>query len=209
MRQIYGERLIVWSILLLIVKITEQEEKMTKQLHRRFTDDQIKLLLDLYLNKTIRLQQILQQLECTKGRFYQILREYRKDPTNFTIAYAQNKPNRRLSEEADKIIREELEKDRKLIGNEEIPIWQYNYAAVRDNVVKRLNRKVSAQTVRNRAKEWGYYISKREKDKVPPREVVTKAAGMLLQHDSSHHKWSHEHITKIQQARIIFHQELQ
>jgi len=122
MRQIYGERLIVWSILLLIVKITEKEEKMTKQLHRRFTDDQIKLLLDLYLNKTIRLQQILQQLECTKGRFYQILREYRKDPTDFTIAYARNKPNRRLSEEVDKIIREELEKDRKLIGNEEIPI---------------------------------------------------------------------------------------
>lgn len=86
MRQIYGERLIVWSILLLIVKITEKEEKMTKQLHRRFTDDQIKLLLDLYLNKTIRLQQILQQLKCTKGMFYQILREYRKDPTNFTIA---------------------------------------------------------------------------------------------------------------------------
>ncbi len=44
--------------------------------------------------------------------------------------------------------------------------------------------------MRNRAKEWGYFIPKRKKEKAPPREVVTEAAGMLLQHDSSHHKWS-------------------
>ncbi|MDY6863596.1 MAG: hypothetical protein SV062_11505 [Thermodesulfobacteriota bacterium] len=163
---------------------------MAEQLHKKFTDDQIKLLLDLYINKTISLYQALQQLECTKGRFYQILKEYRKAPEKFTIAYARNKPQHHLPKEVDTAIREELKGDRRLIGDREIPVWQYNYAAIRDNVVKRLNRKISAQTVRNRAKEWGYFIPKRKKEKALPREVVTEAAGMLLQHDSSHHKWS-------------------
>jgi hypothetical protein len=163
---------------------------MTKQIHKRFTDDQIKLLLDLYIKKAINLKQVLQQLKCTKGRFYQILRKYRKDPKNFTIAYARNKPNYRLSKKVDRVIREELQKDRELIGDKEVPISCYNYAAVRDNVVKRINRKISVQTVRNRAKKWGYWVSKHKKEKAIPREVVTEAAGMLLQHDSSHHKWS-------------------
>jgi len=162
---------------------------MTIQIHRRFTDDQVKLLLDLYLNKTITLQQALQQLECSKGRFYQIFKAYRNAPESFTIAYARNEPQHRLPKEVNEVIREELEGDRKLIGDKEIPIRNYNYAAIRDNVVKRLNYKISAQTVRNRAKEWGYFIPTHKKEKAPPREVVTEAAGMLLQHDSSHHKW--------------------
>lgn len=44
--------------------------------------------------------------------------------------------------------------------------------------------------MRNRAKEWGFFIPNKDKRKAIPREVVTEAAGMLLQHDSSHHKWS-------------------
>lgn len=163
---------------------------MAKQLHKRFTDDQVKLLLDLYINKTITLQQALQQLECRESRFFELLRRYRESPKDFTIAYARNEPQHRLPKEIDEVIREELQGDRRLIGDREIPIWQYNYAAIRDNVVKRVNRKISAQTVRNRAKKWGHYIPKAQKEKSPPREVVTEAAGMLLQHDSSHHKWS-------------------
>jgi len=164
--------------------------EMAKQLHKRFTDDQVKLLLDLYLKKVITLQQVLQQLECTESRFYQILRAYRRAPEGFTIAYARHIPQHRLPEEVDQVIREELEIDRKLIGNKETPLWQYNYAAVRDEVIRRLGYKISAQTVRNRAREWGYWIPKIRKEKALPREVVTEAAGMLLQHDSSYHKWS-------------------
>jgi len=145
---------------------------MVTQLHKKFTDDQVKLLLRLYLNKTITLQQALQQLECRESRFYELLRKYRESPEDFTIAYARNEPQHRLPKKVDKVIRKELEIDRKLIGDKETPLWQYNYAAVRDEVVRRIGYKVSAQTVRNRAKEWGFYIPKVQKEKVPPREVV-------------------------------------
>ncbi|MCD5383256.1 hypothetical protein LR066_00655 [candidate division WOR-3 bacterium] len=128
--------------------------------------------------------------ECSERRFYEILRKYRESPEDFTITYARKKPQHRLSEQVDEIIREELEGDRRLIGDPEISVRQYNYAAIRDSVVQRLDHEISAQTVRNRAKEWGYFIPKRKGEKAPPREVVTEATGMLLQHDSSHHKWS-------------------
>jgi hypothetical protein len=163
---------------------------MGKQLHTRFTDDQIKLLLELYLKKAITLNQALQQLQCSKWRFFQLLKNYRQNPQNFTIAYARHEPHHRLSPQIDQAIHEELEKDHLLIKDPQIPIYQYNYAYLKDQIVNNLGLKVSAQTVRNRAKEWGYYIPKTKQEKKPPREVVTEAIGLLLQHDSSHHKWS-------------------
>lgn len=134
--------------------------------------------------------QVLRQLECSRRRFYEILKAYRTAPEEFSIAYARRKPQHCLSPDVDKTIREELQKDRELIGDPNIPIQQYNYAAVRDYVAERINRKISTQTVRNRAKEWGYYIPKRNKQKAHNREVMTEGPGILLQHDSSHHKWS-------------------
>ncbi len=48
---------------------------MARQIHRRFTDDQVKFLLELYSKKAISLEQVLRQLECSRGRFYQILKD--------------------------------------------------------------------------------------------------------------------------------------
>jgi hypothetical protein len=163
---------------------------MGSQLHKRFTDDQIKIIFELYDNRTITLQQALQQLGCSRGRFYQLLQEYRNYPEEFTIAYLRNYAQHRLPKEADKIILTELEIDKKLIENRNIPVWNYNYSAIRDEAVKQLGYNISSQTVRNRAKEWGYYIPKVRKEKSISREVLTEAPGILLQHDSSHHKWS-------------------
>lgn len=163
---------------------------MSNQMHKRLTDDQVRTVLDLYDRKAITLEQALQQLGCKRSRFYQILKKYRKDPKGFTIAYARHYPQRRLSEDEDWVIRDELEMDRKLIADKNTPIRGYNYAAARDEVVKRLGYKISTQTVRNRAKKWGYWIPRVRKERNVYREVLTKAAGILLQHDSSHHKWS-------------------
>ncbi|MEO0294370.1 MAG: hypothetical protein ABIN61_09190 [candidate division WOR-3 bacterium] len=163
---------------------------MGPQLHKRFTDDQVKIIFDLYEKRFITLQQAIQQLGCSRGRFYQLLKEYRRAPENFTIAYLRNYSGRRLPEEVDKVIRKELEIDKRLIEDRNTPIWNYNYSSIRDEAVRQLGYKISAQTVRNRAKEWGYYLPKVRKEKNISREVITGAPGILLQHDSSHHKWS-------------------
>jgi hypothetical protein len=70
-----------------------------------------------------------------------------------------------------------------------MPVKFYNYAAIRDAVVKETGQGVTAQTVINRAKSWGFYIEK-PKRRAHTREVLTEAAGMLLQHDASEHLWS-------------------
>jgi hypothetical protein len=110
---------------------------MVKQIHKKFTDDQVKLLLDLYTRGLITRSQALKQLECQKTRFYELLKAYRKNPERFTIAYARHKPQHRLPLRVDRVIREELEKDRQLIRHPKIPVWYYNYAAVRDSVIRR------------------------------------------------------------------------
>ena len=80
---------------------------MASQIHRRFTDDRVRLILDLYSNKVITVQQVLQQVGCRRSRVYQILTRYRNAPEEFTIAYSRNHPQHRLPEEVDRIIREE------------------------------------------------------------------------------------------------------
>ncbi len=88
---------------------------MAEQLHKRFTDDQVKLLLDLYLRKALPLEEILTQLQCSRARFFQLLKKYRTSPDDFTIAYPHRNAHHRLTEEVDKIIRQELETDYRLI----------------------------------------------------------------------------------------------
>jgi len=96
---------------------------MSKQLHRQFTNDQIELLLELYDNKTITLVQVLNQLGCARSRFYELLKAYRAAPEDFSIAYARHKPQHRLSERVDRVIREELAKDKQLISDKDMPVW--------------------------------------------------------------------------------------
>jgi len=163
---------------------------MSKQIHTRFTDEQVKFLLDLYLKKALSLDQALQQLQCSKSRFFQLLKKYRTAPETFTITYPKRNAHHRLALEIDNIIREELEETRLLIQDPNIPVFNYNYAYTRDQVVKRIKQNISAQTVRNRAQKWGYYIPKANQPNKIPREVVTEAVGILLQHDASYHKWS-------------------
>jgi len=65
---------------------------MPIQIHKQVTDDQVKLLLDLYAKHAVTLKQVLQQLGCGRARFYQLLKKYRAAPERFTIAYARHRP---------------------------------------------------------------------------------------------------------------------
>ena len=49
---------------------------------------------------------------------------------------------------------------------------------------------MSLPTIISRAKKYNFYINKPKKQKAHDREVLTDYAGQLIQHDSSHHKWS-------------------
>jgi len=163
---------------------------MTKQLHRRFSDEEIKMLLEKYLNEKVELSYLLETLRIKRRRFFELLEGYKKDPDNFSIQYKRKSATRRISEKIEKNIINELKKEKKLIEDKEIPITFYNYSYIKDQIYQSYGQKVSLPTIIDRAKKEGFYTSRHRKKKLHDREVLTNYVGELIQHDSSHHKFS-------------------
>lgn len=159
------------------------------QLHKRFSTDQVKLILEWYESGNLKLPEVLSRLEVKERRFYKLLNSYRRNKKGFTVHYGRSQANRHLAVETEQAIRTGLEADKALIDNPNVPIRHFNYSAIRDEVGAMTGDRPALSTIISRAKDWGYYM-------VPPpkrahtREVLTEAVGMLLQHDSSHHLWS-------------------
>jgi len=51
---------------------------MSKQLHKNFIDEQVKLLLKNYVDKEIKINYILQILRIKRRRFFKLLARYKK-----------------------------------------------------------------------------------------------------------------------------------
>jgi len=60
---------------------------MAKQLHKRFSTEEIKMLLRKYLDEKVELTYILEILKIKRRRFFELLKEYREDPDGFSIKY--------------------------------------------------------------------------------------------------------------------------
>jgi len=58
---------------------------MSNQLHKNFTDGQVKSLFEKYSKKEIKLNYILQIPRIKRRRFFELLARYKKDPDNFSI----------------------------------------------------------------------------------------------------------------------------
>ena len=162
---------------------------MADQIHKKFSDSQVKSLIESYLAKEIELSYILSILGIKRSRFFAILKSYRQNPSSFSIEYARNTPNRKLSSQAEDDIIAELLVEKCLIEDKSNPIKYYNYSYIRDLLMDKYGHKISLPTIIDRAKRHGFY-DKAKKPKAHDREVLTNYIGELLQHDSSHHKWS-------------------
>lgn len=157
------------------------------QVHKRFTEEQVKVLLQGYLQGNLSRAEVASLLEIGKTRFFALLKAYRQDPETFTIAY-QRSSTGRLSEQVEREIQEELLREKALIEDPSLPIHDYNYAALADRLKKK-RIQVSPTTITKRAKALGCYRP-RKKKAAHDREVLTTSIGDLIQHDASLHKWS-------------------
>ena len=66
------------------------------QLHKRFTDDRVKDILQRYLKQEIEGPYIRTVLALGKTQFFKFLSRYRENPTTFSIGYVRHTPTRRL-----------------------------------------------------------------------------------------------------------------
>jgi hypothetical protein len=157
------------------------------QIHKRFSVEQVKFLLQGYTQGALGRTEIEEMLQINKTRFFALLKEYRRDPAEFSIRYVRTTPAR-LSAKAEAAMVKELLREKELVENPELPITSYNYSAMRDRL-KKQGIQVSATTITKRAKELDCYLPRPEK-KAHDRQVVTTAIGALIQHDASTHLWS-------------------
>src|SRR3989337_1927566 len=97
-----------------------------EQLHRRFTAEQVKVLLRGYCQRTLERTAIEEILGISKTRFFALLKEYRHDPDGFSLSYERATPPR-LPIPIEKKIEKALMLEKGLIEDPSLPITNYNY----------------------------------------------------------------------------------
>jgi len=160
-----------------------------KQLHKKFTDYQIKELITRYLKKKMARKYIQEILGIKKTRFFALVKRFKDDPENFSISYSRRISTRKIGPDIEKNILKELEIERDLIKDKDIPIKWYNYSYIKDLLAQKYGQQVSLPTIIDRAKRNNFYFSKPER-KAHDKEILTNYPGELIQHDSSHHQFA-------------------
>ncbi len=160
------------------------------QLHNKFTDGQVKELIERYLKREIERKYIQQILGIRKTRFFALIKLYRKNPNKFSVQYTRYAKTRGISQSIEENILKELSIEKYLIEDRDVPLKSYNYSYIKDLLEKKYNQKVSLPTIIDRARKNDFYIKKKPKRTVHDREVLTNYVGEIIQHDSSYHLWS-------------------
>lgn len=160
------------------------------QLHKNFTDEQVKDLMQRYIKKELKRGHIQQMLKIGKTRFFALVQNYRDNPAGFSIQYSRKIKTRNIDPAIEKNILKELKKTKTFIDDKSMPVWSYNYNFIKKDLEATKDQKVSLQTIINKAKQHGFYIKRSKEHKAHDREVITNNVGELTQHDSSLHRFS-------------------
>lgn len=163
---------------------------MATQIHKKFTDEQVKELLQKYLSKQVERKYIEQILGLKKARFFRILAAYRKNPNEFSVGYKRSGKPRSIAPEIKDNVIKELAIDKKAIQNKDIPLYKYNYSYIQKRLDKKYGQSIALSTVIRHARANDFCLPKRPKQKAHDREVLTNYAGQLIQHDASYHLWA-------------------
>jgi len=159
------------------------------QLHKKFTDNQVKELIEKYLKKEVGRRYLQEILGIGKTRFFVLLASYQKNPLEFSIQYVRKQKTRQISHDIEENILKELAVEKRLIQDKDVPIRSYNYSYIKDCLSKHYHQRVSLPTIINRARQHDFYL-KKSKRTAHDREVLTNYTGELIQHDSSYHLWA-------------------
>ena len=146
---------------------------MAKQLHKRFSDEEVKALFQKYLYEGIELIYILETLRIKRSSFFELLKEYMRDPHSFTLMYKRTSATRRIGADVEESIIKELKEEEKLIEDKDICLTSYNYSYVKDRIYEKYRQKVSLPTIINRAKKEDLYKLKKRKKKSQQIPLLT------------------------------------
>ena len=100
------------------------------QLHKRFTDHQVREMLQRYCNGEIERAYLQTILGISKSQFFFWLQQYRARPETFSVRCTRQTPPRRLDARIEANIVKELTIDQQAIRNPQVPLRAYNYSYV-------------------------------------------------------------------------------
>jgi hypothetical protein len=124
------------------VLLKKEGKSMAKQIHKKFTNEQVKDLMKRYLDNQIKGEHVERILDIGKTRFFALLKSYRFNPEKFSIGYARIRPTRAIDPATQKNLQKELKTTKKLIDNKDIPIWSFNYSFVKNDLKRRYKQMV-------------------------------------------------------------------
>lgn len=156
-----------------------------QQLHKKFTNEQVRQFIQRYLNKEIKGKYLQNILGIKKTRFFALVKQYQQSPETFSIQYHRTSVSRSIDKLTEINILKELSVDQQLITNKNVPLYHYSY--IKERLLTQHKQRVSVPTIIDRAKKHNFYIKRHRKKKVHDREVLTCYAGELIQHDASIH----------------------
>ena len=163
---------------------------MAKHIHKHFTNEQVKELLQKYLNKEVERKYLQEILNIGKSRFFELIQAYRKNPKEFSVEYKRSGKTHSIAPQIKKNIIKELTFDKNAIQNEDIALYRYNYSYVKKRLEETYGQSAGLSTIIRYAKANGFYLPNRKKRKSHDRQVLTSHAGELIQHDASYHIWA-------------------
>ena len=62
------------------------------QLHKRYTVEQVKVILQGYCQGTMSRAEVEEMLQINKTRFFALLKDYRSNPETFSLTYQRQTP---------------------------------------------------------------------------------------------------------------------
>src|SRR5256885_1517299 len=125
-------------------------------LHKRFTDVQVKEILQRYLRHEIERVYVQEILRIGKTRLFALIQLYKKNPDSFSVQY--ERQGRSIDPAIEKSIFKELAQEKKLIQNKDVPLNSYNYSYIQKRLETDYDQTVSLPTIINRAKQKGFYL---------------------------------------------------
>lgn len=129
---------------------------MGEQIHKRLTDEHVKMIMERYLAGELNAAYAMELLCLKRSRFFEWVQKYKSQPDGFTIGYRRKGVSRHLDETVHEHILEELEKEKTLIDDPSLPIRHYNYSYIKDQIRKKHREGVSLPTIIDRAKKTAF-----------------------------------------------------
>lgn len=129
---------------------------MTEHIHKRLTDEQVRMILDRYDKKEISRKQAMNLLGLKRRQFFEWVKRYKERCEDFSIEYNRSNEHRRIEKEIEENIMNELKTEKALIDYRAMPVRFYNYSFIKDQIEKKYRQEVSLLTIIDRAKKTAF-----------------------------------------------------